>query len=114
MKKIEPEYVASWRITAMSNWDKDYVDEVALARVVIKANGDGTLVFGHVQAELDCRMDDVGVAEHLAFTFAGSDENEETSGRGWAVAITKNRLEGEVYFHLGDYSTFNARREKKR
>jgi len=29
-KKIEPEYVASWRITAMSNWDKEYIDMVEL------------------------------------------------------------------------------------
>jgi hypothetical protein len=36
----------------------------------IKANGTGSLAFGHVQAELDCRMEDVGIAEHLAFTFA--------------------------------------------
>ena len=114
MKKIEPEYVASWRITAMSNWDKDYIDEIALGRLVIEANGTGTLVFGLVQAELDCRMEDVGIAEHLAFSFTGLDELEQVSGRGWAVAITKNKLEGEVYFHLGDDSTFNARREKKR
>jgi hypothetical protein len=66
-----------------------------------------------VQAELDCRMEDVGVAEHLVFSFAGSDEGEETSGRGWAVACG-NKIEGELYFHLGENSTFNARKEKKR
>jgi len=111
MKKIEPEYIGSWRITEMSNWDRDYIDEVAPGRLVIKANRTGTLTFGLVQAELDCRMEDVGVAEHLAFTFAGSDEMEKTSGHGWAVAIG-SKLEGRLYFHLGDNSTFNARREK--
>jgi hypothetical protein len=113
MKKIEPEYIGSWRITEMSNWDRDYIDEVAPGQLVIKANRTGTLTFGLVKAELDCRMEDVGVAEHLAFTFAGSDEMEETSGRGWAVAIG-SKLEGRLHFHLGDDSTFNARREKGR
>jgi len=80
---------------------------------VIKANGDGTLSFGAIQADLDCRMEDVGVAEHLAFSFSGFDEGDEISGRGWAVAIG-NKLEGEIFFHLGDNSTFNARKEKKR
>ena len=112
MKRIKSEYVGSWRITEMSSWDKDYIDEVELGRLVVKANGTGTLRFGLVQAELDCRMEDVGVAEHLAFTFAGSDEMEETSGRGWAVAIGR-KLEGRLYFHLGGDSTFNARKERK-
>jgi len=109
--KIEPEYVGSWRVTEKSNWDRDYIDEVAPGRLVVKANGTGTLRFGLVQAELDCRMEGVGVAKDLAFTFAGSDEMEETSGRGWAVA-RGNRLEGRLYFRLGDDTTFNARKEK--
>jgi len=112
MRKIATEYVGSWRVIEMSNWDRDYIDEVEPGRLVVKANGTGTLRFGLVQAELDCRMEDVGVAEHLAFTFAGSDEMEETGGRGWAVACG-NRLEGRLYFHLGDDTTFNARRERK-
>jgi len=112
MKKIVTEYVGSWRVTEMSNWDRDYIDRVAPGRLVVKANGTGTLRFGLVEAELDCRMEDVGVAEHLAFTFAGTDEMEETCGHGWAVACG-SRLEGRLYFHRGDDTTFNARRERK-
>jgi len=112
-RKIEPDYVASWRITAMSNWDKDYIDEEEPGRIVIEADGDGTIRFGLVQAGLDCRMEHVGGVERLTFSFVGLDEVEGTSGYGWAV-VTGGRLEGELYFYLGDDSTFSARKEKKR
>jgi len=112
MKRIDPEYVGTWRIKEMSSWDQDYMDEEAPAKLTIKADGTGSLAFGCVQAELDCRMEDVGVAEHLAFTFAGTDEMDETSGRGWAVAIGK-KLEGWLGFHLGEESSFVARKTKQ-
>ncbi len=112
MKRIDPEYVGTWRVKEMSNWDQDYMDEEAPAKLTIKANGVGSLAFGYVHAELDCRMEDVGVAEHLAFSFAGTDEMDETSGRGWAVAIGK-RLEGWLGFHLGEESSFVARKSKQ-
>jgi len=113
-KKIEPEYIGSWRIIEMSNWNKKARDRFALARLTIRPDGLGTLAFYSVQAKLDCRMDEVGVAEHLAYKLRGTDEGNEVSGRGWAVAITKNRMEGEFLLHSGDRSTFQARRKVKR
>jgi len=112
MKRVDPGYVGTWRIKEMSSWDHDNTDEEAPAKLTIKAKGTGSLAFGHVQAELDCRMEDVGAAEHLAFTFAGTDEMDETSGRGWAVAIGK-KLEGWLGFHLGEESSFVARKAKR-
>jgi hypothetical protein len=36
------------------------MDEEAPAKLAVKADGTGSLVFGYVHAELDCRMEDVG------------------------------------------------------
>jgi len=49
--------------------------------------------------------------ERLVFSFAGWDEGDDVSGRGWAVAHGNSR-EGWFGFHLGDESTFKATRKK--
>ncbi|MFP4642642.1 MAG: hypothetical protein ACOC7P_00410 [Chloroflexota bacterium] len=45
--------------------------------------------------------------EDLAFSFAGWDEGDDMSGRGWAMVDGKI-LNGWFSFHLGDESTFKA------
>lgn len=49
--------------------------------------------------------------ERLVFSFAGWDEGDDVSGWGWAVARC-NSMEGWFGFHLGDESTFEAKRKK--
>jgi hypothetical protein len=44
------------------------------------------------------------------FTWQGSDEGDEVSGRGWAARNADGTLGGHVYFHLGDDSAFRAER----
>ena len=40
----------------------------------------------------------------------GQDENDMTTGRGWAV-IKDGGLKGRLYFYLGDDSWFKAKRQ---
>ena len=40
----------------------------------------------------------------------GQDENDMTTGRGWAV-IKDGGLKGRFYFYLGDDSWFKAKRQ---
>ena len=58
---------------------------------------------------LDWRYDDL--IQRVDFTFEGSDEGTEVTGRGWAKAEGK-QLVGQIVFHLGDESGFSARRIK--
>jgi hypothetical protein len=36
------------------------------------------------------------------FSWQGSDEGDDVSGRGWAALNPDSTLEGHIYFHLGD------------
>ena len=70
-----------------------------------KKDGTGQVNFGCVDAGLDWSFDPrKGGAE---FTFAGCDEDDEVSGRGWAK-VKGDRMEGWLGFHLGDKSGFVA------
>ena len=47
--------------------------------------------------------------DRVGFTFAGFDEGDEISGRGW-VAVEGKQLAGQIAFHQGDESAFKARK----
>jgi len=111
--KIKPEYIGDWRITEMSTWDQEYIDLVAPGHLTVNRNGTGSIAFGAVEAEMDCRIEDTAAQERLTFSFVGFDEGDEVSGRGWA-AVDGNGMEGWLGFHLGDESTFRAKRKKAR
>ncbi len=109
--KIKHEYIGVWLITEMSSWDRDFIDLVAPGHLAVKPDGTGTFAFGAIEAEIDCRIERHADQERLAFSFAGWDEGDEVSGRGWAVA-DGNSMGGWFSFHLGDESTFKAERKK--
>ncbi len=110
--RIKSEYVGEWRVTEMSEWDRDFIDLVAPGHLTIKANGRGTFAFGAIEAELDCRDDKAGHDVRLSFSFAGWDEGDEVSGRGWAK-VNDNMMEGWFALHQGEDSTFKAEKQKK-
>ena len=109
--KINPEFVGDWRITEMSQWDKEYIDLVAPGHLSIEGNGTGAIAFGAVEAGMDCRMENIGEQRRVAFSFAGSDEYDEVSGRGWAVVNGKG-MAGWFAFFQGDASTFRAMKQR--
>ena len=94
----------------MDQWDLDYVDMDSPEHITFKKGGTGQLHFGCVEAELDWRCE--ADAERVEFTFAGFDEGDEVSGRGWAEA-QGNRLTGRIVFLQGDESGFAAAKEGK-
>ena len=85
----------------MELWDQGYVDMDSPGHITFKKGGMGQLHFGCVEAELDWRAE--ADTERVEFTFAGFDEGDEVSGRGWAEA-QGNRLTGRIVFHQGDES----------
>lgn len=94
-----------WRIMEMEQWGQDYVDMDSPGHITFKKGGTGQLHFGCVEAELDWRGG--ADSERVEFTFAGFDEGDEVSGRGWAEA-EGNRLKGWIAFYQGDESGFTA------
>jgi len=111
--KTRKAYVGMWRLTEMSNWDKDFIDLVVPGHIQLKSNGTGTMAFGAVEAEMDCRIEQHGTTERLSFSFEGWDEGDNLSGRGWAE-ISGNDMAGWFVFHMGDETTFKARRKGTR
>ncbi|NUR95684.1 MAG: hypothetical protein HOV67_10550 [Kribbellaceae bacterium] len=91
----------------MSGWDRDAID--LLEPGFIEFAGDGTGQFGFIAVRgwLDCRPG-CGGGPGVEFTWDGVDEGDQVSGRGWAVLIDHETIEGHLFFHLGDDSSFRA------
>lgn len=97
-----------WRITEMSNWYQEDVDLVQPGFLEFDAGNIGRLGFIAVQGELDYRAVERDGRPGAEFSWEGFDEDTEASGRGWAVLNPDGTMEGHIYFHLGDDSTFKA------
>jgi hypothetical protein len=102
--------IGRWRITEMDNWDQEAVDLVQPGFIEFDDDGLGSLGFIVVTGELDCREADRDGRPGAEFSWQGSDEGDEVSGRGWAALNPDGTLEGHIYFHLGDDSAFRAER----
>jgi hypothetical protein len=96
-------FLAKWRIVWMAVWDQDYVDMEVPGYIAFEKTGLGNFQFGLVQGQTDYRVN----GNRVEFTWSGFDENDETSGRGFAE-ITQGELLGHFYIHLGDDSAFRA------
>ena len=48
----------------------------------------------------------------VEFTWEGSDEGDQVSGRGFSTLTDEGTLDGRIFFHLGDDSAFQALPEK--
>lgn len=102
--------VGRWRITEMDNWDQEAVDLVQPGFIEFDDDGLGGLGFIVVTGELDWRDADRDGRPGVEFSWQGSDEGDDVTGRGWAALNPDGTLEGRVYFHLGDDSAFRAER----
>jgi hypothetical protein len=99
-----------WRIVEMELWDKDFLDLVGPAHITFKDEGHGSFAFGAVQGWTDCRFGTEDGLPFVEFSWQGSDEMDPASGRGWAVLMNGQCLEGRLFFHAGDESDFCAHR----
>ena len=98
-----------WRIVEMSNWDRDAIDLAEPGFVEFNRNGTGRFGFIAVRGWLDRRPAERDGRPGVEFTWAGADEGDQVNGRGWAVLVDDETIEGQLFFHLGDDSTFRAK-----
>jgi hypothetical protein len=99
-----------WRIVWMSGWDQDYVDMEVPGHFTFASGRSGSFQFGLVQAQMDCRIRAGSNPPYVEFTWHGSDEGDELTGRGHAKLVG-DELHGHLYIHLGDDSAFRAVRQ---
>jgi hypothetical protein len=102
----------TWHIYEMEMWDEDYFNMEVQAYVNIESNNQGDFQFGLVSGGLDGDLETLEKNERFSFTWEGQDEMDEASGSGWMQLINDSEVEGFIKLHLGDSSTFKAKRAK--
>jgi hypothetical protein len=98
--------LGKWRIIQTDLWEADYLDMLEPAFIEFKRDGLGEFRFGCVIGGLDCHY----MAHAAHFTWQGSDEMDEVCGDGVALLEDDGNLTGEISFHLGDETTFKAKK----
>ena len=99
--------IGQWRILEADLWERDPLDLVGPARIVIGDEGHGEIAFGAMQAGLDLEYGKIIVF----FTWQGFEEMDEVHGNGSAELLDDGSLEIEFSYHLGDDATLKAVRE---
>jgi hypothetical protein len=97
-----------WQIVEMELWDRDAIDLLGPAFIEIGADGTGSFRFIAVKGEIDGRHVERDGHPAVEFSWVGVDDNDDASGRGWAVLETNDSLVGHIYLHRGDDSGFRA------
>jgi hypothetical protein len=103
---VNCQLIGRWRIVAADLWDRDDLDLVAPAMLVLQDDGHGEIVFGAMEAGLDLEYG----RSIVFFTWTGLDEMDEVSGSGSAELLDDGSLEIEFVYHLGDVAVLKAAR----
>lgn len=103
---MECQLIGRWRIVEADIWDRDYLDLVDPAMMIIEADGHGEIAFGAMQAGLDLEY----ARTLVFFTWEGFDEMDEASGAGSAELQDDGTIEIEFNKHGGDEATLKAER----
>lgn len=98
-----------WRIVETELWDREDLDLVAPAFIEFLPDRAGSFGLIAVSARIDWRSDGIG-RRVVEFSWDGTDEGDQVSGRGRAALQDDGSLGGRIYFHLGDASAFRAER----
>ena len=110
--KKKSQIVGRWRITSMTEWDQDFVDEEVPGYFEFRKGGTDDFQFGYVQGQIDWRDAERDGRPAVEFTFEGMDEMAPNSGRGWLI-IEGDSFDGMIFFHHGDESRFTAKKAAK-
>jgi hypothetical protein len=107
--KTEEAFRGTWTITEMEVWDRDAFELLGPAFFEFEGKGSGRFRFIAVEGWMDCRFGTRDGKPLVEFSWDGQDENHPASGRGWAV-VEGEAMEGRIFLHLGDDSSFRALR----
>ena len=100
-----------WRIIEMEVWGKDYLDLVVPAHITFDDEAMGSFQFGTVNGWLDCRFSNAIAYRSSSSPGKGNDDSDLGCGRGWAKLDPEAGIEGQLFIHQSDDSSFKAIRE---
>ena len=106
--KTPKKFIGKWSIVATELWDRDALDLVVPAYISFDAEGLGYFQMIAVEGGIDCRFD----GDRVEFSWIGEDDGDPKNGRGRAEITKSGTLEGRIYFHQGDDSSFVAKRRR--
>ena len=92
----------------MELWDTDAIDLVEPGFIEFDHDRTGRFGFIAVHGWMDCRESTRDGPARVEFTWEGSDEGDQVSGRGWAALADDGTIDGRIFFHLGDDSAFRG------
>jgi hypothetical protein len=95
----------------MELWDREAIDLPGPAFIEIGPGHNGSFCFIAVEGWLDVRSVKRDGVAGIEFSWAGNDESDAASGRGWATVSDDGSLTGRIFIHEGDDSSFRAVRE---
>jgi hypothetical protein len=107
-RRLVAPLIGRWRIVEMSGWDRDAIDLVEPGFIEFGGDGSGRFGFIAVRGWLDGRAVNRDGRAGVEFTWEGVDEGDQVGGRGWAALVDDETIEGHLFFHLGDDSSFRA------
>ena len=110
LPKADHKFIGTWHIYEMSMWDEDYFNMETQAYIEINPDNLGNFQFGLVRGYLDGYIEQIRKKERFTFTWEGSDEMDEALGSGWLELNGEKEVQGLIKLHLGDRSTFQAKR----
>ena len=76
---------------------RDSIDLVGPAFIEIRSRGDGSFRFIAVEGCLDGRHVELDGRPAVEFSWDGTDEGDQVSGRGWAKLETDGSLRGHLF-----------------
>ena len=83
------------------------------AHITIGKNLGGDFQFGLVSGQIDGRIIKRQEEDYFEFTWDGNEECDPASGSGWMKLKDNGHADGEIKIHLGDDSTFQAKKVRK-
>lgn len=104
---VKRQFIGRWHIRSASEWSYDYLAMEQKPEIKISSSGCGTIRFGAFEGILDAMKDEFRPDDILQFSFHGSDEGDETYGRGVAH-IENGIMKGRITFHRSMVSEFEA------
>ena len=99
-------------------WGKDALDLEEKAYFTIGSR-EAYRAYGHwrmiaMEADLDFLITLIQGIPHFEFSWYGSTTpRKRGNGRGWGILKSKDRIEGRIFIHRGDDSSFVAVRTKE-
>lgn len=95
---MTPRATGRWQIVEMDLWDRDAIDLLGPAFIEIGAAGTGSFRFIAVKGDIDGRHNERDGHPAIEFSWVGTDDNDDASGRGWALVETDARLSAASTF----------------